>query len=81
MDPRRVNAEIVRNFASALEGARNPASLENGDSSIGNLHLTNQEDNDLVAFFRTLADGYDRVAAPGEAIGASIRGASTGPSL
>jgi cytochrome c peroxidase len=38
---------------------QNPRGLPNGpDSRVGNLGLTEQEENDLVAFLGTLSDGY-----------------------
>lgn len=57
-----------------------PEVSDNVATSIGNLHLSNREEDDLVAFLKTLTDGYVRVAAPGDAIGASIGGGSAGPS-
>lgn len=35
-----------------------PAVPENVDQRIGNLGLTDQEENDVVAFLKTLTDGY-----------------------
>ncbi len=37
----------------------NPSGLPNGPANlVGNLGLTNQEENDIVAFLKTLTDGY-----------------------
>jgi hypothetical protein len=40
--------------------------------TIGKLGLSEQKENSIVAFLKTLTDGYMHVAAPGDAIGASI---------
>jgi hypothetical protein len=34
------------------------------DTTIGNLGLTEQEESQLVAFLKTLTDGYTRPATP-----------------
>lgn len=52
----------------------------NVDKTIGNLHLTDQEENEIVAFLETLTDGYIRVAAPGDAFGASLGANPAAPS-
>jgi cytochrome c peroxidase len=54
-----------------------PAVSANEDTTIGNLGLTDQEENQIVAFLTTLTDGYMHIAAPGDAIGASIGSTST----
>ena len=35
-----------------------PEELDNKNMTIGNLGLTNAEENDLVAFLQTLSDGF-----------------------
>jgi cytochrome c peroxidase len=35
-----------------------PEVLANENMTIGNLHLTDTEENDIVAFLRTLVDGF-----------------------
>ncbi len=49
-----------------------PAVTANEDKTIGNLGLTDHEEDLIVAFLQTLTDGYMQVSAPGDAIGASI---------
>ena len=36
-----------------------PEVPQNVDTTIGNLGLTNEQENQLVAFLKTLTDGYD----------------------
>jgi cytochrome c peroxidase len=52
----------------------------NEDRTVGNLGLNEQEENSIVAFLKTLTDGYIRVAAPANAIGASVGANSSAPS-
>lgn len=49
-----------------------PEISANEDKTIGNLGLSDQEENAIVAFLKTLTDGYIHVVAPGDAFGASI---------
>jgi cytochrome c peroxidase len=49
-----------------------PEISTNEDRTVGNLGLREQEENSIVAFLKTLTDGYIRVAAPADAIGASV---------
>lgn len=35
-----------------------PEVLDNENGTIGNLHLTDSEENDIVAFLQTLVDGF-----------------------
>jgi cytochrome c peroxidase len=56
-----------------------PAVTANEDKTIGNLGLTDHEEDLIVAFLQTLTDGYMQVSAPGDAIGASI-GTAAAPS-
>ncbi len=57
-----------------------PEVSANEDKTVGNLGLSDQEENLIVAFLKTLTDGYIRVAAPGDAIGASAGASSSAPS-
>ena len=57
-----------------------PEVSANEDRTIGNLGLSEQEENAIVAFLKTLTDGYMRVAAPGDAIGASVGSSPSAPS-
>ncbi len=49
-----------------------PAVAANEDTTIGHLGLTDHEEDLIVAFLKTLTDGFMKVPAPGGAIGASI---------
>lgn len=57
-----------------------PAVSANEDTTIGNLGLSDDEESAIVAFLKTLTDGYMKVAAPGDAIGASIGSTPSAPS-
>ena len=57
-----------------------PEVSANEDKTVGNLHLSDQEENSIVAFLKTLTDGYMHVAAPGDAIGASVGANPAAPS-
>jgi cytochrome c peroxidase len=49
-----------------------PEVSANVDNTVGRLGLSEQEEDAIVAFLKTLTDGHMHVAAPGDAIGASI---------
>jgi cytochrome c peroxidase len=57
-----------------------PEVSANEDRTVGNLGLNEKEENAIVAFLKTLTDGYMRVAAPGDAIGASVGASPYAPS-
>ena len=57
-----------------------PEVSANEDKTIGNLGLSDHEENLIVAFLKTLTDGYIHVSAPGDAIGASVGASSSAPS-
>lgn len=54
-----------------------PAVSANEDKTIGDLGLSDQEENSIVAFLKTLTNGYIHVAAPGDSIGAPVGSMST----
>ncbi|HET7886280.1 MAG TPA: cytochrome c peroxidase [Bradyrhizobium sp.] len=54
-----------------------PEVSANESKTIGNLGLSDQEENSIVAFMKTLTDGYIHVTAPGDSIGASVGSMST----
>ena len=53
-----------------------PEVTANESKSIGNLGLSDQEENSIVAFLRTLTDGYVPVVASGPAVAPSSSGSS-----
>ncbi len=57
-----------------------PEVSANEDKTIGNLGLSDHEENLIVAFLKTLTDGYIHVSAPGDAIDASVGASSPAPS-
>lgn len=57
-----------------------PEVSANEDKTVGNLGLSDQEENSIVAFLKTLTDGYIRVVAPGDAFGASVGANPSSPS-
>jgi len=56
-----------------------PEVTANLDKTIGDLGLSSQEEDAVVAFLRTLTDGYKHTAAAGDAAGGSDGGGSPAP--
>ena len=51
----------------------------NESKMAGSLSLSGQEDDEIVACLKALTDGYTKVAAPGDASGASIGASPSAP--
>lgn len=56
-----------------------PEVSANEDTTIGKLGLSDREENLIVTFLKTLTDGYIRISAPGDAIGASVGASANSP--